>query len=142
MVKCSSGDAAARTIVESRLKRDLSAIYQIPTLPSDTPVAVTPKLRVQLFPYQLRSLHRMLELEANPALGLISKKQITSRGGVIADVVGMGKTAQIIALFLTSRAQLGQPNLVVVPQHLAVQWVQEISKFTADLSVHMVRAPQ
>ena len=133
MVKCRETDRVAQNIVDSRLKRDLSSIYALPTLPLDTPTADPPKLKVPLFPYQLRSLHRMLELEAHSSLGKIGNKQIETRGGVIADVVGMGKTAQIIALFLASPAPTGQPNLVVVPQHLALQWHQEIKKFSDEL---------
>ena len=138
MAKVSGGHKDARDIIESRLKRDLSSIYNLPTLPRDTPVANSPRLKIPLFPYQLRSLHRMLELEANPELGNIGKKSISTAGGVIADVVGMGKTAQILALFLASPAPAGQPNLVVVPQHLALQWHSEIHKFSDELKVHMV----
>ena len=90
-----------KEIVESRLKRDLGAIYQIPTLPPDSAQAIqSDQLRIPLFPYQLRSLHRMIELEEQPSLGRIAGKDITTAGGVVADVVGMGKTAQIIALLL------------------------------------------
>ena len=48
------------SIVESRLKQDLSAVFSIPTLPADTPEAAQPPtMRIPLYAYQRRSLHRM-----------------------------------------------------------------------------------
>ena len=54
----------------------------------------------------------------------------------------MGKTAQLIALFLASPAPPGQPrNLVITPGHLCNQWSNEIQKFAPSLRVAVAADP-
>ncbi len=63
-----------------------------------------------------------------------------SFGGCLADDMGVGKTAQILAL-LESRRELraaGEPvgpSLVVVPKSLVFNWKQEAARFTPQLRV-------
>ncbi len=61
-----------------------------------------------------------------------------SFGGCLADDMGVGKTAQVLALLQTRRAAraggnpLG-PSLIVVPRSLIFNWKQEAARFTPHL---------
>jgi len=56
-------------------------------------------------------------------------------GGCLADDMGVGKTAQVLAL-LESRRALGiGPSLVIVPRSLIFNWLQEAERFTPKLRV-------
>jgi superfamily II DNA or RNA helicase len=63
-----------------------------------------------------------------------------SFGGCLADDMGVGKTAQVLALLETRRVlraagePLG-PSLVVVPRSLVFNWKQEAERFTPQLRV-------
>jgi SNF2 family DNA or RNA helicase len=70
-----------------------------------------------------------------------------SKGGVLADAVGLGKTVEVIGLTLLSQNKEEKlpefdekglfntrATLVVCPNHLAQQWADEIKKYT-DLNV-------
>jgi hypothetical protein len=63
-----------------------------------------------------------------------------SFGGCLADDMGVGKTAQVLAL-LESRRELRAsgremgPSLVVVPRSLLFNWMQEAERFTPQLRV-------
>jgi SNF2-related domain/Helicase conserved C-terminal domain/SWIM zinc finger len=63
-----------------------------------------------------------------------------SFGGCLADDMGVGKTAQVLALLesrreLRTQAQVEGPSLVVVPKSLIFNWKQEIQRFTPQLRV-------
>lgn len=63
-----------------------------------------------------------------------------SFGGCLADDMGVGKTAQVLALLETRRAarEAGEsipPSLVVVPRSLVFNWKQEAERFTPLLRV-------
>ncbi len=63
-----------------------------------------------------------------------------SFGGCLADDMGVGKTAQVLALLesrraLRAQAQLEAPSLVVVPKSLIFNWKQEVQRFTPQLRV-------
>ncbi|KAJ3263086.1 hypothetical protein HDU77_011269 [Chytriomyces hyalinus] len=94
----------------------------------------------KLFDYQLRSLTRLIEIERTCKSLVVPgvNRTLTSRGGVLADVVGMGKTAQCIALILSSGLSNSEVSLVVTPAHLCAQWKKEISKFTDGLKVEII----
>jgi superfamily II DNA or RNA helicase len=56
-------------------------------------------------------------------------------GGCLADDMGVGKTAQVLAL-LEKRRELGQgPSLVVVPRSLVYNWIREAARFCPQLKV-------
>jgi hypothetical protein len=63
-----------------------------------------------------------------------------SFGGCLADDMGVGKTAQVLATLETRREQraadpsLG-PSLIVVPRSLVFNWKQEAARFTPQLRV-------
>ena len=63
-----------------------------------------------------------------------------SFGGCLADDMGVGKTAQVLALLETRRelraaGELIAPSLVVAPRSLIFNWKQEAVRFTPQLRV-------
>jgi len=63
-----------------------------------------------------------------------------SFGGCLADDMGVGKTAQVLALLETRRelraaGQQIRPSLVVVPRSLVFNWEEEAARFTPQLRV-------
>lgn len=63
-----------------------------------------------------------------------------SFGGCLADDMGVGKTAQVLALLETRRelrakGELDKPSLAVVPKSLIFNWKQEVERFTPRLRV-------
>ncbi len=63
-----------------------------------------------------------------------------SLGGCLADDMGVGKTAQVLALLETRRERRAAgervgPSLVVVPRSLVFNWKQEAARFTPQLRV-------
>ncbi|KAG8080406.1 hypothetical protein GUJ93_ZPchr0007g3474 [Zizania palustris] len=88
----------------------------------------------------------------------LAQEASVSRGGILADEMGMGKTIQAIALVLTSRRlrppdlhsdassslSLGRSKrpvrctLVICPVVAVIQWAQEIERHTAEGSVRVL----
>jgi superfamily II DNA or RNA helicase len=155
-----------------RRRRDWSKVFALPTVQPAVPMAPEPPgLKLPLFDYQRRSLHRMLEVERDGVIELplgsatrdlpsstgprgrsdgqaaAVTKRCAFRGGVVADEVGMGKTALLISLFLASPrpaaggGQRAPGALVITPGHLCAQWASEIRKFTDRLRVATVADP-
>jgi SNF2 family DNA or RNA helicase len=60
-------------------------------------------------------------------------------GLLLADDVGLGKTASAICTFTDARTL---PALVVTLTHLPTQWAAEIGKFAPKLRVHVVKKSQ
>jgi superfamily II DNA or RNA helicase len=63
-----------------------------------------------------------------------------SFGGCLADDMGVGKTAQVLAMLETRRelreeGQSVRPSLVVVPRSLVFNWKEEAARFTPRLRV-------
>jgi hypothetical protein len=61
-------------------------------------------------------------------------------GGCLADDMGVGKTAQVLALLETRRelrvkGEIAAPSLAVVPKSLIFNWKQEIERFTPQVRV-------
>ncbi|KAI9572417.1 SNF2 family N-terminal domain-containing protein [Boletus coccyginus] len=78
-------------------------------------------LKVALLPFQQESLWWMRKQE----------KSIW-HGGMLADEMGMGKTIQMISLFVTD---LKRPNLVIAPTVAIMQWRNEINAHTEGMNV-------
>ncbi|HEX4229510.1 MAG TPA: SNF2-related protein [Bryobacteraceae bacterium] len=60
-----------------------------------------------------------------------------SFGGCLADDMGVGKTAQVLAMLEDRRASHGseRPSLVVAPRSLIFNWKMEASRFTPQLTI-------
>ncbi|KAF8803919.1 hypothetical protein BYT27DRAFT_7195263 [Phlegmacium glaucopus] len=78
-------------------------------------------LKLTLLPFQQESLFWMRKQEKG-----------IWHGGMLADEMGMGKTIQIIALFVSDGSK---PNLVVAPTVAIMQWRNELNAHTDGLKV-------
>ncbi|KAH7888148.1 SNF2 family N-terminal domain-containing protein, partial [Phlebopus sp. FC_14] len=78
-------------------------------------------LKVTLLPFQQESLSWMRKQEAGQW-----------QGGMLADEMGMGKTIQMISLFVSD---LRRPNLVIAPTVAIMQWRNEINAHTENMNV-------
>jgi superfamily II DNA or RNA helicase len=56
-------------------------------------------------------------------------------GGCLADDMGVGKTAQVLAVLETRRVEGKGPSLVVAPKSLMFNWRAEAARFTPQLRV-------
>jgi superfamily II DNA or RNA helicase len=56
-------------------------------------------------------------------------------GGCLADDMGVGKTAQVLAMLEERRSDAGGPSLVVAPKSLLFNWRMEAARFTPQLRV-------
>jgi superfamily II DNA or RNA helicase len=56
-------------------------------------------------------------------------------GGCLADDMGVGKTAQVLALLEGRRTEEHGPSLVVAPKSLMFNWREEAARFTPELRV-------
>ena len=115
-----------------------TAALKIPILPHTSPAAPQPPLKTPLYDHQLRALHRCMLIEKDGSLSsdFGAQHDYSSRGGCLADAVGMGKTATMIGLIASDRPRKGEGDtLVVAPGHLIHQWKSEIEKFSDDIEV-------
>ncbi|KIM60819.1 hypothetical protein SCLCIDRAFT_123408 [Scleroderma citrinum Foug A] len=78
-------------------------------------------LKVTLLPFQRESLFWMRKQEGG-----------IWKGGLLADEMGMGKTIQMISLFVSD---LKRPNLVIAPTVAIMQWRNEIGAHTEGMNV-------
>src|SRR5439155_29452 len=56
-------------------------------------------------------------------------------GGCLADDMGVGKTAQVLAVLESRRVEGKGPSLVVAPKSLMFNWRAEAERFTPNLRV-------
>ncbi len=83
-------------------------------------------LTIELYPYQ------------KVGVSWLSHQFAYGQGGILADDMGLGKTAQVIAL-IAEKLGCGSANqvLIVVPNSLIANWLNEISRFTSGISPHV-----
>jgi superfamily II DNA or RNA helicase len=119
--------------------------FKVPFLPLTSPEEPTPSAFYTdrpLYAHQQRSLHRMLQIEArDEAVAKFNFGQLdyVSKGGCLADAIGMGKTATMLALIVAEPrdAALGG-NLLVAPSHLLEQWRMEVAKFVRPGAIDVI----
>jgi hypothetical protein len=64
-------------------------------------------------------------------------------GGILADDMGLGKTLQVLTLLLAEKNRgVAKPSLVIVPNSLIFNWVEEAQKFTPQLKVWVYTGAQ
>lgn len=97
---------------------DLAAQPATSTAPMDQP----PGLNITLLPFQREGLGWLVRQE----------KETVYKGGILADEMGMGKTIQTIALFLSDTATREFPILVIAPTVAVMQWKNEIEQYTTQ----------
>lgn len=101
----------------------LETIFQdIANEPDIVPTAIEQPegLTLQLLPFQKEGLHWLIEQE-----------KTRYAGGILADEMGMGKTIQTIALFMSDDLKTRPgPNLVIAPVVALMQWKNEIETHT------------
>jgi len=61
---------------------------------------------------------------------------LRTRGLLIADDVGLGKTVEVIAMLTDPRTR---PALIVTLTHLPIQWQREFTKFAPQLRTHIIK---
>lgn len=91
----------------------LQTVDKIPVKRAEQP----PGMNIKLLPFQQEGLNWLMQQEDGEY-----------GGGILADEMGMGKTIQMIALFLSDLTK--RPNLVVGPTVALMQWKNEIEKHT------------
>ena len=129
-------------VQRKRMKRDVSKLFFVPYIdPSTTPCSPQPdQMTIQLYPYQRRAVFKMMQIEAGVTVN-INRCDIHPRGGVVCDAVGMGKTAEVLALCLLKPLRSEEDsshfkaNLVICPEHLCSQWTHEAIKLTPSLNI-------
>eukprot|EP01102_Stenamoeba_stenopodia_P023167 TRINITY_DN9896_c0_g1_i1.p1 TRINITY_DN9896_c0_g1~~TRINITY_DN9896_c0_g1_i1.p1 ORF type:complete len:637 (+),score=134.37 TRINITY_DN9896_c0_g1_i1:119-2029(+) len=95
-----------------------------------------PQLR-KLFDWYVY-LHGMEHQKLNPKCQVICAR--FPAGGLVAHSVGAGKTIIAIALLAEMQKQEHRvdPNLVLAPVHIVVQWKKEINRFSPQLKVYLI----
>ncbi|KAE9353452.1 hypothetical protein PR003_g3857 [Phytophthora rubi] len=119
--------------------------FKVPFLPLTAPEEPTPaafRAATPLYEHQRRSLHRMLQIEArDEAVAKFNFGMLDyfSKGGCLADAIGTGKTATMLALIAGEpRDYAAGANLLVAPSHLLAQWKLEVDKFVKSGEIDVV----
>lgn len=112
---------------------------QAAILPPDagvyTPFTTTDKLPEAKLPKDLQATLRPYQKAGYDWLVFLSEHHM---GGILADDMGLGKTLQALALLLRHHTRpTKQPSLVVVPNSLIFNWLQEAERFTPSLKLHV-----
>ncbi len=96
-------------------------------LNDNSPIIPQPdNVKMQLNKHQLAMLYRCLNIERNAYKSNFPYS-------ILADKAGAGKTGVIISLIMADKILYGSTrNIIVVPQNIYTQWVNEINKFAGD----------
>jgi SNF2 family DNA or RNA helicase len=88
-------------------------------------------LDIELYPYQKKGFEWL-------------KSRYRYRlSSILADDMGLGKTAQVIALITDSLANgIAKKILIVVPNSLIANWLNEFTKFTNGINPHVHWGPE
>lgn len=115
-----------------------------------------------LYNYQKKNITKMLSIENSNYLeinnnidvdffginynyNLDDNIRIKTNGGILADEMGLGKTISMLGLINCNQSTLNiemhnnrlysKATLIIVPSHLAKQWVNEIKKFLPEFKI-------
>ena len=122
------GSLTLRQYLDIRcLNSSLVSIVAPQNEPKDDSLPASPSLpeglMADLYPYQETGFQWLSRI-ADEGLGCI-----------LADQMGLGKTLQVIALFLREAKLRDAPSLVIAPATLLENWRRELAKFAPSLSV-------
>ncbi|CAI5727357.1 unnamed protein product [Hyaloperonospora brassicae] len=136
-------DAFLGARTDARVAEDVR--FKVPFLPLTAPEVPTPlsfRADVPLYEHQRRSLYRMQQIESRDervAKFNFGMLDYYSKGGCLADAIGMGKTATMLALLADEpRDYAVGANLLVAPSHLLAQWKREVDKFVKPGEIDVV----
>lgn len=98
---------------------------------------IAPKEESEEFEGQLRDYQR-------DALGWFEFLEDFGLGGCLADDMGLGKTVQLLAQLdlLKAAGRSGRPSLVICPNSIVYNWIEEASRFTPSLRSLSYTGPQ
>ena len=86
----------------------------------------TIELTIELYGYQKQGV------------AWLSSRYDSGEGCILADDMGLGKTAQVISLITTKiRSGGARRILIVVPNSLIANWLNEFKKFTQGIKLHV-----
>lgn len=90
--------------------------------------------------FDVRSLKNCLSIRPYPyqAVGiewLAAQQDLGRPGAILGDVMGLGKTLQVIGLLARNVEQGRRNNLVICPGTLISNWQRELAKFAPELEV-------
>lgn len=83
---------------------------------------IFPNLKTKLFDFQKDGINWM-----------VSREESVTKGGILADEMGMGKTVQVLGLITSG--DLKEITLIVVPTIALNQWISEIERHTLNVNV-------
>lgn len=119
--------------------------FKVPFLPLTSPEEPTPaafRADLPLYAHQQRSLYRMLQIESRDedvAKFNFGMLDYFSKGGCLADDIGMGKTATMLALIVSEPINVEKGgNLLIAPSHLLAQWELEVNKFVQPGEINVI----
>jgi SNF2 family DNA or RNA helicase len=89
------------------------------------------KNNIMIKSHQIEGVIWCLQRELAPSSLREEVEEEKRRGGVLADEMGMGKTIQMIGVFMLNPVK---KTLLIVPPILVTQWSAEIRKFTGHVA--------
>lgn len=104
-------------------------ISQIEDRQIDLSTKIPPKLNAELRTYQKIGYKWLRTLEQY------------KMGGILADDMGLGKTIQLLAVILSyvqKNKENVKPSIIICPSSLALNWYNEIQKFTPTLKALVI----
>jgi SNF2 family DNA or RNA helicase len=63
-------------------------------------------------------------------------------GGILADDMGLGKSAQVISVLLATKEETAKPSLIVCPASLVYNWQAEFDKFAPEMTTTVIAGSQ
>ncbi|KAK6504470.1 hypothetical protein TWF506_002665 [Arthrobotrys conoides] len=141
------GDMSTNLVVEELQSRNneisdlfTTGTHNIPSLESLN-IQISTSITVKLKEHQNVGVAWMLQKEGH-ARAISINCSLKSRGGILADEMGMGKTLTTLALIATSRdislrqdsTQSSGTTLIVCPKSVITGWEEQIQRFTTNFT--------
>lgn len=85
---------------------------------------IVPGIKITLQPVQIEGIHWLQEREKENAP--------FTRGGLLCDDMGIGKTAQLLSLI--ALANINSPTLIIGSKQIVEEWKRQLGHFDADVA--------